>query len=180
MSSPTVLQSPHAFDFITLSELGRSPGFIESFEGGGRRIEIQDQGQLLTLGANSVVRMVKNRVVTYHFRLMTVDDFATRDRWLAALESNGKRTNPKVYTITDLAIPTLKRVIYEGEDPQKKVRPGGPWDWTLILHEWNRIAPYGGPVKPPQTATERAIADLSAQNAALQKQLDATKKGAKK
>ena len=54
--------------------------------------------------------------------------------------------------------------------PQKPKSPGGPWDWMVMLHEYNRAVPFGGPVLPPDAqdaklaANRITIATLQLQN----------------
>lgn len=148
MSIPSVLVTPGAYNYFTL-DIGQSPGIATITSGGDRKIEIADQGQPLTLGKNTVVRSRENVVVTYGFKLWTTADFATRDNWIAIFEAGSQSQPPRVYTITDLNIPWLKRVIYQGAGPQKPKAPGGPWDWELTLHEYVRVKPFGGPILPP-------------------------------
>lgn len=176
MSTPSVLDLSEAYDYFTLSILGRSPGVCKIISGGGHKVKIEDQGQPLTLGANSVVRQLPNIVTTWGFRLWRPEHFKARDRWRDTLIVNGAKQNPQVYDIVDLRAPNLKRVIYEEQDPQDNEKPGGPWTWKLTLHQYSRLAPYGGPVKAPQTLVEKALVETGAANAALQKQLDAAKK----
>jgi hypothetical protein len=171
MSTITPLESPASFDVFLLDGEASPPCVILS--GGERVIEINDQGQPLTIGANSVVRMVKNITVTYGFKLWKPEHFALKTRWEAMLEAGGLKTNPRVYSLIDERVRYLKRVFYEGQTPQGVDAPGGPWNWKITLHEWKRIAVQLGPVRAPQNAVERAIQDVSAQNATLNWQLAA-------
>lgn len=173
MSAPTVLQDPSAFDVFTIDG-DASPGISKILSGGERKIKIADQGQPLTLGANTVVQMVENITTTWGFKLWLPSHFKQRDAWIAMFESGGKRSSPRVYMLGERRAPWIKRVIYEGTSPQDNDAPGGPWTWKLTLHEYNRIAVYGG-VVAPNDATTRAIESLSASNAADNKQLEALK-----
>lgn len=176
----SVLTSPKDFDFFTLDG-DRSPGLAVITSGGDRKIEIADQGQLLTRGKNTVVRSIENIVVTYGFRLglgATAADreasFKKRDAWIAMLEEGARRASVRVYSIVDLNMPWLKKVCLQGFKPQTPLAPGGPWDWQLVLHEYNRIKPFGGPLAPTtvqgakNAALNKEAADLSKQIAARQ------------
>ena len=172
----SVLDNPTLYDWFTLDG-DRSPGIAVITSGGERKIEIADQGQLLTRGKNTVVRSVENIVVTYGFKLgigfsaaERQANFAKRDAWIAMLEEGTRRAQPRVYTLRDLNMPWLTKVCLQGFSPQTPLAPGGPWDWKLTLHEYNRIKPFGGPLKPPITGN--AIAAASAQRDAALKALD--------
>lgn len=167
----SVLTTPGRYDWFTLDG-DRSPGLAVITGGGERKVEIVDQKQPLTRGANTVVRSIENIQITYGFRLGIGDDdasreadFAKRDAWIAMLEEGTRRAQVRVYKLVDLNVPWLTRVCLQGFKPQTPLAPGGPWDWQLVLHEYNRVKPFGGPLQP--TTKQGAI------NAALNKQNDA-------
>lgn len=166
MSAPLVTELPKRYDYITLDG-DRSPGLLVSIDDGDRKIEINDQGQLLTLGANTVVRQRKNVVLVYTFKLWEPGHLQTRDRWIKMLDEGSARQPPRVYQLADLSTPYVKRVILESFSNQKVDKPGGPWMWKLGLHEYNRVKTYGGPIKPEDAldriikANDQRIADLT-------------------
>jgi hypothetical protein len=165
----SVLDTPTQYNTFTLDG-DTSPGIAVITSGGERKIEIADQGQLLTRGKNTVVRSIENIVVTYGFRLWLPEHFAKRDAWISMLEEGARRTQVRVYKLRDLNMPWLTQVCLQGFKPQTPIAPGGPWDWQLVLHEYNRIKTFGGPLKPPVTGT--AIADATAKRDAALKALN--------
>lgn len=167
------ITTPNAFDFFMIDG-DFCPGLSKIISGGGKKLKVEDQGQPLTMGANTVVRLVENTVVTYGFKLWLPYHFEQRDKWQAMFLANGSRYNPKVYNIIDPRVPWLKKVIYEDVQPQGNEAPGGPWTWTITLHEWNRMKVAGGAVRP-KSALEQAIEDTSKANAVLNKELEAMK-----
>lgn len=161
----SVLKNPTGYDTFALDG-DVCPGLSEIKSGGERKVEIVDQGQLLTRGKNSVVRSIENIVITYGFRLgigftdaQREANFTKRDAWIAMLEEGTRRTQVRVYTLSDLRVPWLRKVCLQSYGPQNPLAPGGPWEWTLTLHEYNRIKPFGGPLKPPVTGS--ALADAT-------------------
>lgn len=169
MASPTVLTTPRSFDFFRLDG-ERSPGRAIIMGGGNRKEKIQDQQQPLTTGANTVVQGSENSVITYQLHMWEPGHFDTWRRWEAMfLEGRKKRPNPRVYALVDLNISWLTKVIYEDMTPQKDEKPGGPWTRTLVLHEYNRVKPYGGPIVPG--FLDKQLTAQNQLNAALQNQL---------
>lgn len=176
----SVITTPRLYNWFTLDG-DRSPGLAVITSGGDRKIEIVDQGQLLTRGKNTVIRSIENIVVTYGFKLGIGDsdaqreaDFTKRDAWIAMLEEGSRRAQPRVYKLVDLNMPWLTRVCLQGFKAQTPLAPGGPWDWQLVLHEYNRIKAFGGPLRPTTEQGARN-AVLSAEASALSKQVDAAK-----
>lgn len=160
---PSVLVTPGQYDVFVL-DIGQSPG-ISVLTDGARKIDINDQGQLLTLGKNTVVRARENVVATYDFKLWEPEHFATRDAWIDIFESGSKTQPPRIYTIRDLRMPWVSKVIYQGMKPQGVDKPGGPWNWQLTLHEYVRVKPFGGPIVESLRAQDlrarrETIADL--------------------
>lgn len=161
----SVLTTPTRYDWFTLDG-DRSPGIAVITSGGERKVEIVDQKQPLTRGANTVVRSIENIQISYGFRLGIGNDaasreadFAKRDAWIAMLEEGTRRPQVRVYKLADPNVPWLTRVCLQGFKPQTPLAPGGPWDWQLVLHEYNRVKPFGGPLQPPVTGS--AIADAT-------------------
>ncbi len=168
----SVLTTPRNYDRFTLDG-DESPGLSEITSGGERKIEIVDQGQPLTRGKNTVVRSVENIVITWGFKLGIGETaaareatFTKRDAWIAMLEEGARRAKPRVYTLKDPRAPWLTRVCLQGFKPQGVIAPGGPWDWQLVMHEYNRVKPYGGPLQPT-TEQGKKNALLSAEANAL-------------
>lgn len=148
MSAPSVLESPQSYDYFTLNG-ERSPGIAKITSGGGRKVVIEDQGQFLTFGKNSVVRNRENAVLTYSFKLWLPGHFDTKRRWQAMFEAGSNKVNPTPYAFQDLNVnPAITKVIFEDENPQQPDAPGGPWQWVIVLHEYKRIKKAGGPVIP--------------------------------
>ncbi len=172
MSAPTVRVRPTDYDFFLLDG-ERSPGTCKIASGGEAREEIQDQRQQLTTGANSVVQYSKNAIITYELILFTDADLRLwQGTWEPRFLTGRSKRPPRVYQIVDLRASWLKRVIFESMSPQGLDKPGGPWPRTLVLHQYNRVAPYGGPVVPGAfdaqiKANDAEIAALRAQQAAL-------------
>lgn len=168
----SVLKSPRSFDKFTLDG-SISPGDCVIASGGGKKVEIVDQGQPLTTGKNTIVRSIENVVVTYGFKLYSQADIDQRDAWIAMLLA-GTLTRPvRVYKIVDNNALWIKRVCFEAFNPQTPLAPGGPYDWSITLHEYNKVKPFGGPLKPPVTgnaiadATKARDSALNALNAAV-------------
>jgi hypothetical protein len=149
MSIATVATAPTTYDYFTLDG-NRHPGLSVIESGGEASEKVEDQAQPLTKGANTVVRGTNNAVATYTVRMWTDADLGTwQNTWIPMFLAGRQRTpNPRVYTLVDLRFSWVKRVIFEKLSPMKTEKPGGPWSWALTLHEYNRIAPYGGPLKP--------------------------------
>lgn len=169
MSAPSVLEAPQTRDYFMLNG-ERSPGIAKITSGGGRKVVIEDQGQPLTFGKNSVVRGRANMVITYGFKLWLPAHFAQKLRWQAMFETGSNTLNPVPYKFVDLEIPNVSKVIYEDEDPQKPASPGGPWDWTVTLHEYRRVKRAGGPIIP--LPYDDFAKRLTAENNAKQTQLN--------
>ncbi len=168
MSGPTVLESPLSFDYFTLDGQ-RSPGVSKIASGGLAKEKIQDQQQPLTTGANTVVQMSENAIVTYELRLWLPGHLQTWNRWEAMFLEGRKRRPPRAYTIVDLRYSWVTKVIFEAMEPQKTEAPGGPWSRGLVLHQWVKTKPYGGPIKPGFLDSE--ITAQSAKVERLTKQL---------
>jgi len=147
MSGPTVLESPASRDYFTLDGQ-RSPGLAFITSGGEAAERIEDQQQLLTRGANTVVRGTKNAVTTYELTLWEQGHLETWTRWEAMFLTGRALTPPRVYSLVDLRYSWVTKVIFEAMTPEKRDKPGGPWIRTLTLHEYKRIRPYGGPLVP--------------------------------
>lgn len=145
--APTVMESPTDYDVFTLDG-DTNPGKSEITSGGNAHEKIEDQQQLLTKGANTVVRGTANTVTTYKLTLYTVDQLKKWRTWEKMfLEGKTRTPYPRVYLLQDLRYSWVQRVIFEEMSPQGVDKPGGPWTRTLILHQWNRVAPYGGPIR---------------------------------
>lgn len=169
----SVRTTPTQYNTFTLDG-DRCPGIAVITSGGERKIEIVDQGQLLTRGKNTVIRSIENVVITYGFKLWEEADFKKRDAWIAMLEEGTRRAQVRVYALGDLNAPWVKKVCLQGFKPQTPLSPGGPWDWQLVLHEYNRVKPFGGPLRPT-TEQGRKNAVLSAEAKALSDKVDAAK-----
>lgn len=169
MSAPLVIDQPRAHD-VFLLDGDPSPGLSEIESGGDAADDIQDQRQLLTKGATTVDRGWLNAAVTYRLTLRTREELT---KWLAwekmFLEGRKRTPNPRSYLFQDLRFGWVKRVIFEKMTPQKRDKPGGPWLRMLTLHEYNRPAPIGGPIKAPDALdkqlviNEKTIKDLESQ-----------------
>lgn len=158
MSDVTVIERPTAFNTFRLdSQI--SPGV--SILNGKAQEEIQDQRQLLTTGANTVVQYSKNAVLQYELTLWQIGNLQLWNIWEAMFLDGRKRRPPRIYTIVDLRMKWVKRVIFESMSSQGVDKPGGPWKRTLELHEYNKIAPYGGPIKPGYLDTEIKAAEAA-------------------
>lgn len=175
MSAITVREQPSAFNTYTLDTV-RCPGTTVP-SGGDVKEKIDDQRSPLTTGANTVVQFSENPVVTYEHTLVTIEELQAMDVWIAMFLEGRTRRPPKVYQILDLRARWLKRVIFEAVSPQKVERPGGPWTRTIVLHTWNKVVPYGGPVKPGYLDAQ--ITAAQAEGAALRAQRAATHTQAK-
>lgn len=176
MSAPTVIEQPRDFDVFYL-DADKCPGRAIITSGGERRDKIQDQQQPLTAGANTVVQYAENAVLTYQIYMWELAQLQKWQTWEAMFLTGRKRKpNPRVYGLTDLNVSWITRVIFESMAPQKNEKPGGPWTRTLVLHEYNRVKPYGGPIVPG--FLDKQLAAQTATNAALQKQLTGLQAGA--
>lgn len=145
--APTVIERPELYDTFTLDG-DDNPGKSEITSGGEASEKVEDQQQLLTKGANTVVRGTNNAVITYKLTLFTVDQLAKWKTWERMfLEGRARTPNPRVYLLQDLRYSWVRRVIFQSMAPQGTDKPGGPWSRVLVLHEWNRVAPYGGPIR---------------------------------
>jgi hypothetical protein len=162
--------SPSSYDSFTLN--GQLiPGIAEIISGGDIERDIQDQTQPQTGGANTVVRQRKNMVITYGIRMWTAAHFAALGPIEAMLVAGDSQTPVASYAYVDNRRPRVTKVVWQTDAALKTQKPGGPWQRVWTFHEYNRPTSYGGAVKPPQNAVEKAIADVSAQNAMLNKQL---------
>jgi hypothetical protein len=145
----TVLDNASVYDFFLLDS-DPSPGIATIDSGGEREFDIQDQAQPLTLGSNTVQRLQKNATITYGFKLWLPAHFEKRDAWIDMFtEGAARRPNPRVYALTDLNAKWVRRVLVQKWGPQKPKAPGGPWDWMVMVHEYVRVKPFGGPALPP-------------------------------
>lgn len=162
MTAATVRETPNAFNTYQLDGI-ICPGTAVPSSGEASE-KIDDQRSPLTTGANTVVMFSQNPVVTYDHTLITIEQLRAWDVWQAMLLEGRQRRPPRVYNIIDLRGTWLKRVIFEKVGMQQVDRPGGPWKRSLVLHTWNKVKPYGGPVKPgyldPEIAEKnKSIAD---------------------
>jgi hypothetical protein len=160
----SVLDSPGSFDYIMLDGQ-QSPGVCVISSGGEREYDIQDQAQPLTLGANTVQRQQKNIQVTYDFTLWTDADFVGRDAWIQMFGTGARAKPPRVYQLADLNMGWCTRVLVQKWGPQTPKAGGGPWKWSITLHEYVRAKPFGGPALPPD-AQDAALAANAATIAA--------------
>ena len=164
---PIVLDNPSARDKFQLDGI-YSPG-ISKISGGETKDEIVDQKQPLTAGANTVVRSSLNTVITYELTLWTRVDLQSWAAWEAMFLEGRTRRPPRVYKLTDGRFSWMPRVVFESMTPEEVVKPGGPWKRTVTLHQYNRVAPYGGPLTAPSPqdikndVLRAANADKSAQ-----------------
>lgn len=145
MSGPTVRERPTAFNTHRLNgeiSPGTSVLTAETVD------EIQDQRQMLTTGANTVVQYTKNTVMQYAYTLWEIGHLQAFDRWLAMFLQGRAQRPPRVYQIVDLRATWVKQVVFESASAQDVDKPGGPWKRTVKLHEYKKIAPAGGPIKP--------------------------------
>lgn len=154
MSLPSVATAPTTYDRPTFD--GQTPPGLWTIDGGDASEKVEDQAQPLTKGANTVVRGTNNAVPSYTVRIgygtrqqIEADLQAWNGTWIPMFLAGRQRTpNPRVYTLVDLRMPWVRRAIFQSISPMATDKPGGPWSWKLVLHEYNRISPYGGPLKP--------------------------------
>jgi hypothetical protein len=173
MSAPTVRQQPTVFNTFRLDG-DLSPG-VSTIGGGEAEEEIQDQRQPLTTGANSVVQFSKNAVLVYTLTLWEDADLRKwEDQWEPMFLAGRAKRPVRVYKLSDRRVTWVKQVIFQKMTPQGIDKPGGPWTRVLTLHQYNRVAPYGGPVKPGFLDAEIKAANQA--NTAKQAQLDALNK----
>jgi hypothetical protein len=156
--SSIVLDQPSARDHFSLDG-DPSPG-VSKISGGETKDEVVDQKQPLTMGANTVVRSTLNTVTTYELVLWTAADLKKWNQWEAMFLEGRKRRPPRVYTLTDLRFSWSGRVIFEAMTPEEVIKPGGPWRRTLTLHQYVRVAPYGGPLRPQTVDTQVLVATV--------------------
>lgn len=144
---PTTIESPSSRDVFTLDG-DTCPGKSEIVSGGEAADKIEDQPQLLTKGANTVVRGTLNAVTVYKLTMFTIPQLQKWMTWEKMfLEGRSRVPNPRVYQLQDLRYSWVGRVIFEKMTPEGVDAPGGPWTRQLTLHQWNRVAPYGGPIR---------------------------------
>lgn len=166
----TVLDAPATRDYFTLDGK-RSPGVCSIESGGEFKVEVTDQRQPLTQGAATVVRGIMNAVTTYKLTLWTDPDLAAYDRMEAQLIEGARRTpKPRVWKLVDLRYRWVAQVIIESISPEKVDKPGGPWIRSLVFHQYGRLKPVGGPLKPPD-AIDAAIVVATAEVKDLSKAL---------
>jgi len=177
MSSDPI-SSPSTHDVFVLEGNIVCPGVAIITSGGSQKEDVQDMQQPLTRGANTIVRATKNVVVTYEIRLWTSDHFTAWNAFEAMLRDGKGRTPPRSYTFSDPRLPWLSKVIVEEIGPEMKIARGGPWKHDVTFHEWKRIRAYGGAVQAPKTQAQIDIANLTTENAGLNKQLAAAQKAA--
>ena len=174
MSTPDPITSPSTRNYFTLDNSIRSPGIAILKSGGNQHEEIQDVGQPLTRGKNTIVRSTANIVATYEIRLWLPEHFPAWDIFEAILFEGKSRTpRPRSYAFADPRVPRLTKAIVEDIGPEMIVARGGPWFHTVEFHQYNAVRQYGGPVQAPKTPVEKAIESLSAENKALNNQLAA-------
>jgi hypothetical protein len=172
LANPTVIDNAPAFDIFTLDG-DTSPGKSEIVSGGVAKEKIEDQQQLLTRGANTVVRGTVNAVTTYKLTLFTKEQLQKWQTWEAMFLLGRQRfPHPRVYLLQDLRYSWVSRVIFEEMSPQGVDKPGGPWTRQLVLHQWNRVAPYGGPIRV-QSVDKEITAQAAATDAARQRLAEA-------
>jgi hypothetical protein len=180
VTAPDPIAAPYTRDSFTLDGNIRSPGLAILRSGGNQHEDIQDMGQPLTRGKNTLVRATDNIVAEYEIRLWLPEHFTAWDTFEAMLFEGKSRTpNPRTYTFIDPRVPRLTMVIVEDIGPEMIVARGGPWYHTVKFHQWQRIRMYGGPAQAPKNPVEQAIESLSAQNRALDQQLAAAQAAAK-
>ena len=174
------IQNPASRDIFTLDGKFTCPGVAKIKSGGNQHVTVQDMGQPLTTGKNTLVRSVENIVVTYEIRLWTLADFAAWDTFEAMLaEGKARYPTPRSYVFGDLRIPRLTKVIVEDIGPEMVIARGGPWAHDVTFHQWSRVKQAGGAVRPPATAAQIEIASLTADNGALNNQLAAAQAAAR-
>ena len=170
--APTVIESPEDYDTFTLDGMV-SPGKSEISSGGSAKEKVEDQQQLLTRGANTVVRGTVNAVTTYKLTLFTIDQLNAWKVWEKMfLEGKARTPKPRVYQLQDLRYSWVGRVIFEEMTPQATDKPGGPWSRTLTLHQYNSVSQYGGPIRVTSADKEIAAQQI-ATNAAADRLKDA-------
>lgn len=177
MSDP--LSHPRLFDFYTLDG-ERSPGVAEITSGGERDLNWTKQQGLLTVGASTILRYEEIAEVTFRHKLWLPGHFTAFDH-LANKLNAGVDTRPvKAWVLgcrrlehCRIAAVSLRKVC-----PLLGNR-GGPFTRDLTYIAYKRPKPFGGAAQAPKNAVEQAIADLSATNDNLNKQLDAAKKAAR-
>ncbi len=126
MATPTVREQPRMRDFFTLDG-ERSPGRAKISSGGEDKEDIQDVGQALTKGKNTIVRSSENPVITYELFMWEIGHLQTWDRWeKMLLEGKARTPNPRVYTFRDLRARWIQRVIYQSMAPEKRMHTSIP------------------------------------------------------
>ena len=156
--APTVIEQPTDYDTFTLDG-EMSPGKSEITSGGDAEEKVEDQQQLLTRGANTVVRGTMNAKTTYKLTLYTLEQLQRWKRWEKMfLEGRARTPYPRVYLLQDLRYSWVQRVIFQKMSPQGTEKPGGPWTRILEVHQWVRVAPYGGPIRAQPTVDAQIVA----------------------
>jgi hypothetical protein len=170
----TPIDIPSADNFFTLDRV-RSPGIAKIKGGGFREEEWAEQQTPGETGSNNIFRFEKVATITYELEVWLPAHFTTLDALIANLNAGKAKRPPQAYRYLDMRVAHngIKSVAFGSLGPRMQPQPGVQrWTYELKLVERKPRAPFGGPVKAPQSDIEKAIAQVSNENAQLAKALD--------
>lgn len=173
MSNP--IQNPGGYDYFTLDGV-KSPGVSRIKSGGDRAENWQNQQAPGFAGAFTVFRYEEISKVTYEIVLLSQDQFAAWETFVAMLNEGKDRRPPRVYTLVDLRVAHNKitSVAYASASALQQPTPGeAKWIFEVTFTEYKKRKPTGGPVQPPRNSIEQKIDALNKENQALTKERDA-------
>lgn len=176
MSNP--IDHPELYDYITLDD-EKIPILVKRPSGFDREIVVEQQQSPGYAGAYTVVKQEKLIAGTYRFMCWLPDHFATMKTWIDRFRAGNKKRPPRVYRIGDAAVAhnELKQIVVSNISPLIEVSHSPiMYAYDIKIDEYRKRRPIGGVVAPAKTETDRQIELVSAQNAALQSQLDALSK----
>jgi hypothetical protein len=165
------IDNPTAWDSITIDGVD-TPGHC-TLSGGVRKTKIDQQVSPMQSGSFSVTRGLELVSVDYKIRVWTTEQFNALQALAAQLAKAQETRPPRQLRLVDIAVAHLKmkgaEVAWLGaiENPKP-----GTWTLGFGLLEWKKRKPIGG-VARPKDEIDLAIQAQEAQNAGLQRQIDA-------
>jgi len=166
--------NPKAYDTIELD--GVETPFCELVDGGDRSHTWEAQKSPGYAGAYSVSRGENISTVSYRFVALNRAEYEALKTFINGLRIGQKKRPPKTWRITDLALESteIRDVAVESISPYQQEKGKQKWSVVVKFFEYKKRIPMGGRVKPPEKdELDTAIEQMTAENKALQSQLDA-------
>lgn len=172
MRVETPIDNPSAYNAISIDGID-TPGICKLGSGGIRKTKIDQQVSPMQSGSFSVTRGLELTSVDYDINVWTNEQYRELQALAERLATAQEARPPRQLRLVDLAVAHLKmkgaEVAWVGPIKMPKT---GQWVFSFGLLEWKKRKTIGGTARP-KDEIDLAIQAQEAQNAGLERQIDA-------